>query len=372
MGSLFNMNVRPIIQALLLTGAVGVLSSCGVFSNKTTTHLLYVSTGQGVYAYRIDNKSGSSSQIPSAPFYAGNTPAGMVIDASGNHMYLANQADNTISLLTIDHSSGVLTEVMPRASTGGFSPNQILLDSGGTTLFVANQLSNTVTALSVGSNGVPTAPTASQVVRIGSPPANLAFGGGLLFVAAPSFSQVFIFSVSSGNLAAVNGSPFAVSNGVGSVTVDNSAKYLYVTNPSINTISGFTIQYSSSTNTVGLTPIPGSPFVPNAGTGSAPSEPISGILDSTATHLFVANNGSSNVSLFSVGSNGALTSMTTPTAPVGANPLQMLIDPNGNFLLVGNVGGKSVSGLTIKSDGTLGTAQTTSVPSVPQAIAVTK
>ena len=366
------MNVRLTIQALALVGAVGLLSSCSVFSNSTTTHLLYVSTGQGIYAYRLDNKTGFASQIPSAPFYAGNTPAGMVIDASGNHMYLANQADNTISLLTIDHSSGVVSEVMPRASTGGFSPNQILLDSSGTTLFVANQLSNTVTALSVGANGVLTSPTASQVVQLSSPPANMAFASGLLFVAAPSFSQVFVYSVSSGNLSSVVGSPFTLTDGVGSVTVDASAKYLYVTNPSINTISGFNIQYSSSTNTVGLTAIPGSPFAPNIGTGTTPSQPMGAILDSTAAHLYVANNGSSNVSLFSVGSNGALTSMTTPTAPAGSNPLQMLIDPNGNFLLVGNVGGKSVSVLSMKSDGTLGAAQTVSVPSVPQAMAVTK
>jgi 6-phosphogluconolactonase (cycloisomerase 2 family) len=366
------MKVRLTIQVLFLTGAVGVLSSCGVFSSKTTTHLLYVSTGQGIYGYRIDNKSGTSSPLPSAPFYAGNTPAGMVIDASGKRMYLANQTDNTISLLTIDHSSGVLTEVMPRTATGGFSPNQILLDSGGTTLFVANQLSNTVTALSIGSNGALTAPTASQAAQIGSPPANLAFGGGLLFVAAPSFSQVFVYSVSSGNLTAVGGSPFSMTDGVGSVTVDSSAKYLYVTNPSINTTSGFTIQYSSSTNTMGLTPIPGSPFSPNASTGTAPSQPMRAILDSTAAHLYVANNGSSNVSLFSVGSNGALTSMTTPTAPAGSNPLPMLIDPNGSYLLVGNVGGRSVSELSIKADGTLGAAQTISVPSVPQALAVTK
>ena len=364
------MKVRLTIQVFFLVGGVGVLSSCGVFSSKTPTHLLYVSTGQGIYGYRIDNKSGTSNPLPPAPFYAGNTPAGMVIDASGNHMYLANQTDNTISLLTIDHSSGVLTEVMPRTATGGFSPNQILLDSGGTTLFVANQLSNTVTALSIGSNGALTAPTASQVAQIGSPPANLALGSGLLFVAAPSFSQVFVYSVSSGNLTAVGGSPFSMTDGVGSVTVDSSAKYLYVTNPSINTTSGFTIQYSSSTNTIGLTPIPGSPFSPNAST--APSQPMRAILDSTAAHLYVANNGSSNVSLFSVGSNGALTSMTTPTAPAGTSPLQMLIDPNGSYLLVGNVSGRSVSELSIKSDGTLGAAQTISVPSVPQALAVTK
>ncbi len=365
------MNVRSTILVFAVIGSVGALSSCGS-SSSSATHLLYVSTGQGIYGYRINTKSGFSTPLPPAPFYAGNTPAGMVIDGSGNHMYVANQADNTISLLTIDHSSGVLTEVLPRTSTGGFSPNQILLDSAGTTLFVANQLSNTVTALSIGSNGALTAPSGSQVVSIGSPPANLAFANGLLFVAAPSFNQVFVYSVSSGNFAAVAGSPFTVSDGVGSVTVDSSAKYLYVTNPSLNTISGFTIQYTSSANTIAFQSIPGSPFAPNGTTTSTASTPISAILDPTATHLYVANNGSSNVSLFSVGSNGALSSMTQVAAPAGSNPLQLLIDPNGNYLLIGNVGGRSVSALAIKSDATLGTTQTTSVPSVPQALAVTK
>lgn len=363
------MNVRLTILILALISLVAGLCGCNVFSSKTTTHLLYVSTGQGIYAYRIDNKTGFSNPIPSAPFYAGNTPAGMVIDASGDHMYLANQADNTISLLTIDHSTGVLTEVLPRTGTGGFSPNQILLDSSGSTLFVANQLSNNVAALSIGSNGALTAPTSSQVVQLASPPANLAVANGLLFVAAPSFSQVYAFSTSSGNLSPVNGTPFTVSDGVGSVTVDSGAKYLYVTNPSTDTISGYTIQYSSSTNTIGAAVIAGSPFAPNTGTGT---QPRAAILDATTTHLYVANSGSSNVSLFSVGSNGSLSSMTTPTAPAGSSPLQMIIDPNGSYLQVGNVGGNSVSELAIKSDATLGAAQTISVPSVPQALAATK
>ena len=366
------MNVRLTILVLAVIGLMGGLCSCGVFSSKTTSHLLYVSTGQGIYAYRIDNKSGTSNPIPSAPFYAGNTPAGMVIDASGNHAYLANQVDNTISLLTIDHSSGVLSEVMPRTATGGFSPNQILLDSGGTTLFVANQLSNNVAALSIGSNGVLTAPTSSQVAQVGSPPSGLAFASGLLFVAAPSFSQVFVYSVSSGNLTALSGSPFVVSDGVGSVTVDSSAKYLYVTNPSTDTISGFTINYSASTNSITFTAIPGSPFAPISGTAT---QPMAAVLDSTTTHLYVANNASSNVSMFSVASNGALTSLTAvaaTTAPAGANPTQMLIDPNGNFLMVGNVGGRSVSELSIQSNGSLASGQTISVPTVPQALAVTK
>lgn len=354
------------LAVLALTGA---LFSCG--SSTATTHLLYVSTGQGIYAYRVNN-SGSSSSIPSAPFYIGNTPAGIVVDASGDHAYVANQADNTISLLTIDHASGVLTEVLPRTSVGGFSPNQIALDPGGTALFVGNQLSNNIAALSIGKNGTLTPPGSSQLVQLPSPPANLVAANGLLFVAAPSFSQVYVFSINSGNLTAVSGSPISVANGVGSVTVDGSAKYLYVTNPSADTVSGFTIQYSSSGNSIALPPIPGSPFTASVAGGTTPARPISAVLDSTVAHLYVANYGTSNVSLFSVASDGALAPMSSPTVQAGTNPSQLLIDPIGNFLLVGNIGAKTVTVLPIKSDGTFSSGQTVNLGAVPQAFAVTR
>jgi len=58
----------------------------------------------------------------------------MVLDPAGKHAYVANQRDNTISLLNVDTTTGSLTEVLPRTSVNGFPPDQLLLDSAGTTL----------------------------------------------------------------------------------------------------------------------------------------------------------------------------------------------------------------------------------------------
>jgi 6-phosphogluconolactonase len=360
-----SMNLRQTITAVLtLMASAAGLCSCG---SSNATHLLYVSTGQGVYGYRVNNKTGIASELPSSPFIVGNTPAGMVIDGSGQHAYLANQSDNTISSLKIDPASGVLSEVLPRTAAGGISPNQLLLDSNGTTLFAANLSPASISAFTAGTKGdlsfVSNTPLASQ-------PTGMAFANGLLFVAEQNLSRIYVFSVSSGVLTAVSGSPLLLTDGIGSVTVDPSAKFLYVTNPSTNTISAFSIQYA--TGTIAFTPVPGSPFVPNS--AAIPTAPVSAVLDASAAHLYVANYGSANISQFSVAADGSLSTLTS-TQPIstGTNPSLMTLDPSGTLLFVGNLGSNSVTELSVKSDGTLATnGQSIMVHTVPQALALTK
>ena len=361
------MNLRYAISALSVLTAAAALCSCG---SSGSTHLLYVSTGQGIYGYRLDDKTGATTVLASAPFIVGNTPSGMVIDSSGQRGYVANQSDNTVSLLNIDSASGVISEVLPRVSTGGFSPNQLLLDDTGDTLFTTNLLSNSISTFSVGGSGGLTLQTTTSLP---DQPSNIAFAGGLLFAAAPNFSRVYVFSVSSGNLTPLTGSPLVVTEGVGTVTVDPSAKYLYVTNPSNNTISGYSIQYASGSSQITLTVIPGSPFSTSTNGTTTTTAPVTSILDSTAAHLYVANTAAGNMAVFSVGTNGSLTATTSTMATTGTNPRVLAFDPISKYLLVGNVGSRTITEFSLKSDATLNsTGQTVNLSSVPQAIVVTR
>ena len=361
------MNLRYAIPVLLLLAAAAALSGCG---SSNGSHLLYVSTGQGIYGYRVDNKTGASTGLPSAPFIVGNTPSGMVIDSSGQRGYVANQSDNTVSGLSIDSTSGVISEVLPRVATGGFSPSQLLLDDASHTLFATNLLSNSISTFSIAGSGSLTLETTTSLP---DSPSNIAFAGSLLFAATANVSRVYIFSVSSGTLTPLLGSPLVVAEGVGTVTVDSSAKYLYVTNPSNNTISAYSIQYASGSNQITLTVIPGSPFASSPGATTSTFAPVTSILDSNTTHLYVANSAAGNIAVFSVGTNGSLTATTGSLATTGTNPRVLAFDPIGNYLLVGNVGSKTITEFTIKSDATLNsTGQTVNLSSVPQAIAVTR
>src|SRR5260370_34941401 len=68
---------------------------------------------------------------------------------------------------------------------------------------------------------------------------------GFLDVPGPNFSTIYVFSVSSGTLTAV-GQPILVNGGLGGIVVGSGAKFLYATNPSTATVSGFSIQSGGS------------------------------------------------------------------------------------------------------------------------------
>ena len=46
----------------------------------------------------------------------------------------------------------------------------------------------------------------------------------------------------------------------------------------------------------------------------------------------MANAGSSNVSQYTIGADGSLTPMATPTVAAGAVPWSVTVDPNGKYV----------------------------------------
>src|SRR5690348_13795751 len=92
---------------ILLAGAVlCLLAAVGCsFSSGGSSHLLYVATGNGIFAYRIDNHSGNATAVFSAPFVLGNSPSAIAVTPSNQFAYVTNQQDNTISLLKVDTTS---------------------------------------------------------------------------------------------------------------------------------------------------------------------------------------------------------------------------------------------------------------------------
>src|SRR5260370_18760240 len=67
---------RLVISAALVPATLGMLSACG---SSNPSHLAYVAGGQGVSAYRINNRSGNAAAILGSPFVAGNSPSSVVV-----------------------------------------------------------------------------------------------------------------------------------------------------------------------------------------------------------------------------------------------------------------------------------------------------
>jgi 6-phosphogluconolactonase (cycloisomerase 2 family) len=126
---------------------------------------------------------------------------------------------------------------------------------------------------------------------------------------------------------------------------DRLGKFLYVSNNTDGTISGFSVGVNGS-----LTPL----STPTFPTGSSPFLPA---IDPSNSFLYVPNNGDGTISVFSIHADGTLTAVGSPV-PVGSGalsgPAMIVIDPSNKFLYVTLNGDKTVVGLTIGAGGTLG------------------
>lgn len=129
---------------------------------------------------------------------------------------------------------------------------------------------------------------------------------------------------------------------------------VYVTNSGSNDVFGYTINPSTG----GLAAIPGSPFA----NVSAPSAVV---VSSNGFFAYAASRQANNVTVFRVGTNGALMLReSTPTSPnpvsVGTAPRALAVSQDSRFLYVANSGSDSVTVFSIGTAGVL-----TRVPPTP-------
>lgn len=97
-----------------------------------------------------------------------------------------------------------------------------------------------------------------------------------------------------------------------------------------------------------------------SGAQAAGTNPVALAVNPAGNLLFVANQGSSDISVFSIGSGVALTEVAGSPFPSGANPVSLAVSPSGNFLYVANSVSGVVSAYAIGSSGAL-----TAVPGSP-------
>ncbi|MGH9516035.1 MAG: lactonase family protein [Terriglobales bacterium] len=329
----------------LTLGAIGCSSPAVRFA--------YVATGQGIYAFRMNSKTGAGSTIFGSPFLTeiapstAASPSSVVVHPSNNFLYTANQDTNTISLFKINSMTGALDEVLPRTalvtSSGGvgLAPGVMTMDSGGKYLFVGNQITNDIWVYSIGSSGALTFVSSAPV---GASPASLTLSAsdGFLYVPVPTFAAVYVFSVNAGVLTQV-GAPIIVNGGVGHLGIDPGGKFLYVPNPSLNTVTVLLIQSDGS-------------LVQGPGLFATGISPVAAATNATGAFVYVANSASTNLSQFKVDTTtGVLTALTTSVAGTGTNPESILVDPDAKFVFVINEQSNSITEFTINTDGTLAT-----------------
>jgi 6-phosphogluconolactonase (cycloisomerase 2 family) len=117
---------------------------------------------------------------------------------------------------------------------------------------------------------------------------------------------------------------------VTSVTIAcrKEGRFAFVADSGGDDVASFAIDDTNTATAGTLTPI-------NTAALAAGSDPVAIAVNPAGTFAFTADNGTGDVSTFSIAANGAVTFViATPTGVTGSTPTGIAVDPSGNFLLV--------------------------------------
>ncbi|MBY0248668.1 MAG: lactonase family protein [Nitrospiraceae bacterium] len=336
--------------ALLLTGCPDGGGGEGGFGGGTVPVAYVVSSGPNeVQAYTVNGTTGALTVVGSPVALGAAAPTAIAVSPNGSFAYITlNQATNNVLAFTVDTAIGTLTpvggspfdaEANPTAAT--VSPNR--------QFFYVTSSNGTVSAYTI--NGVTGALTSvGAAVGAGTSPSGVIVSpnGAFLYVSNQGSNNVSAFTINgtTGALTPVAGppaSPYATTGtSPSAVTVSPNGQFLYVSNQGSDNVSAFTIGGGGA-----LTLIPSTGLNPNPA-------PVGGTTPNSLTvspngQFLFASNGGGNVAAFTInGTTGELTAVTGSPFPAGTTPSGITVEPNGQFVYVSNSGGGgNVSGYRI-------------------------
>src|SRR6266568_5692951 len=329
------------------TAAVtGITVNC---VKNTTPRFAYVVShlDDSVSTYAVDAATGRLKYTGKVA--AGNTPYSVTVDPSGKYAYVANANSNTLSQYTIG-AQGALTAMSPATVAAGTGPASVTVDPSGKYAYVANASSNDVSQYTIGATGGLT-PMGPATIAAGTTPYSVTVdpGGKYAYVANASGSSVSQYTIgANGALTAM--SPVTVAAGTlpYSVAVDPSGKYAYAANYNGNSVSLYKIGANGALTAMSPATVAGQagPISLAMSCGTAPAVAV-------PKYAYVANGGSSNVSQYTMTSDGSLTSMSMASVAAGTNPFSVTVDPSGKYAYVANLSSSNVSQYTIGANGGL-------------------
>lgn len=340
------------IQVYTATVSNGVISPTGnplptggmpfaiAITPSLSTLFLDNNASDSISAYTIN--SDGSLTAASGTAATGTMPMGMAIDPAGKFLFVANQGSSNISVYSINGTT--LTEVsgspfttIPAGSTVPTLPTAVAVSGTGNFLYVANNFTGTVSAYSIAASGALT-PLGPSPYTVGTAPSGLGIppSGGFLYVANTGSNNVSAFAICDkvvtscanpsspdGTLTQVAGSPFSAGIGPVAIAVDPAFNFLYVLDKQSSQVS----EYSFAPGTGVLSPL----STPSVSTGLTPfslvvisgttGTNVGNTLTNPTDFVYVANNGASTVSAFTLNTtSGVLTPLGSATSVTGGNP----------------------------------------------------
>ncbi len=320
------------------------LSSNPTVVSPNILKLVYVvnNGSNNVSAYTI-GQNGVLTPVIGSPYPAGQNPAGIAVDPTGQFAYVVTSGDSSVSVYNINADGSLGTPVASYPT--GHTPAAVTVDPTGQFVYVVNAGSKDISAYTIGAYGLLT-PMGGPATGTGTDPQSVTASGNFLYVANTLDNNVSVFMIGQlGGLTQVAGSPFKTGISPISVAVDPSGPFAYVANSADNSVWAYTVDAMGGLT---QTPMGG----PAAGTGTNPTSVTVNPLEKVA---YVTNAGASppTVWTYAIDAHGVLTQVSGPPINAGTltgmYPNSIAVDPSGQFVFVANSVDNTVSAYTIVS-----------------------
>jgi uncharacterized repeat protein (TIGR02543 family) len=195
-----------------------------------------------------------------------------------------------------------------------------------------------------------------------------AYGSGTTYTTGQTFtmgaSNITLYAKWTSNIASGNTMTYNGNGGAGSVPVDSNHYYAGQTVTVLGNSGGLTytgysfVGWQTKADGSGTTYAAGKTFTMGAANDTLYALWAGG-------YAYTANNEQGyggSISQYTIGPNGALTPMSSPTVPTGGNdPRYIAADPLGKYIYVSNITSNTVSQFAIGPDGSLAAMSTPTV-----------
>jgi 6-phosphogluconolactonase len=338
------LGISGLIGVAFLAGA---LPSCGggkkppVFGQKQNAYVTVPSHGS-VLLLNINPLIGAITTVAETPQIVGTSPYGLAL--LNKFLYVANSDGDNISLFNIAGDGTLSQNTTP--TPAGSGPHAAVIDPSGKFLLVTNSFSNDLSVFSIDTSSGALTPVAGSPFYANQDPGEILFApsGDLVYVSNSGVGTVtgFTFSTSTGFLTSL-GPPYYSGAGAAGLAIDSTGTHLYVANTSAINNPPTSVGNISGYN-INLTQGPGygtlSTITGSPFTTFAGSGPSALVFATNGNLLFATTPGSTySVWAFSIAQNGSLTATVDSPFSVASGGLFALIDNTGDYFYIGTPSG---------------------------------
>jgi 6-phosphogluconolactonase (cycloisomerase 2 family) len=353
------------------TGALTQLSAQGVDGNQGEA--LALTTGSKAVTYTpkfayvtneidstiseftINDSTGALTAVTGSPISDTNGPFAVAATPSGAFVYTADYNSSTsafaVSEYSVNATTGALTLVSGSPITGFGAIAGITVDPTSSYLLVADATNEVIDTYTINpATGALTALSSAATQNHNSQAVTFDATGIITEFISSNFLDYFRFN--NGAMVALTSTSFA--EPAGAVASDRSSQYAFVTQNQGETITTYSVPALNSLS------------VTSTGNG-----PVAVLAEPSGKYVYVGNQIDGTVSAYSLNSaTGALTEIGTAiTAAEGTNSLAVSLD--GKYLYAADGGDAEISIFSIGSTGALTLVETAATGNGPSSIATT-